>query len=236
MSLLPCDASFHAQYVTSYHPSRRCKTQVISRRITAYAKETPFMDLLLSSHISYIYKWYRISVYLISMTDIISYHICWISIQMVFKHFPSSWSIGAMSSRGPFWHQLDWGHRWRPDDLASAKWIVFFILASKAHSRKVRTWQKYHKCASGTCLQPELHQKKMVVTLGMGGPEKINPLGGYESTNRHLWGSNHLASSPARLTSSWKEIGRLQQNPPLKIKNNARCRNLSNNSMLHYFI
>lgn len=146
------------------------------------------------------------------MTDIISYHICWISIQMVFKHFPSSWSIGAMSSRGPFWHQLDWGHRWRPDDLASAKWIVFFILASKAHSRKVRTWQKYHKCASGTCLQPELHQKKMVVTLGMGGPEKINPLGGYESTNRHLWGSNHLASSPARLTSSSREIGRLQQN------------------------
>lgn len=31
VSLLPCDASFHAQYVTSYHPSRRCETQVISR-------------------------------------------------------------------------------------------------------------------------------------------------------------------------------------------------------------
>ena len=92
-------------------------------------------------------------------------------------------------------------------------------------------------CYSGTCLQPELHQKQMVVTLGMGGPKKINPWGGgYESTNRHLWGSNHLASSPARLTSSSREIGRLQQNLPVKINNHPRCRNLSINSMLHYFL
>ena len=40
-------------------------------------------------------------------------------------------------------------------------------------------------CYSGICLQPELHKKKMVVTLGMGeNPPKNQPLGGGGTNQR----------------------------------------------------
>ena len=88
----------------------------------------------------------------------------------------------------------------------------------------------------GLVCNPNFTKNKWWLPLGWGAPKKSTPGGGYESTNRHLWGSNHLASSPARLTSSSREIGRLQQNLPVKINNHPRCRNLSINSMLHYFL